>query len=57
MRGDEGLLLALRARSDMPSMKWWRVALDMGQAEQRHQREILLHADAGQVVRSSADMK
>ena len=32
----------------MPSMKWWPLRSTCVEPQQRHQRQILLHADAGQ---------
>ena len=43
---DEGHLLALRGEAHAVD-EMVGVALDMGHAQQRHQRQVLLHADAG----------
>ena len=56
MRGDEGRLLASGA-DDMPSMKWWPLRSTWVSPSSDDEAEVLLHADARLVVRSSADMK
>ena len=46
MRRDKGLLLGFRREAHAVD-EMMGIALDMGQAEQRHQRQVLLDADAG----------